>query len=69
MQIIKFQSGGFVIHKITCGYGKISAWFDNNAQLLDIEKFDRNGRKTGSGLPLAVERARLIGRIHNPYKS
>lgn len=55
MQFFKFNDGSYVIHKITYKIGKLSAWFDNNGELVDIEKFDRNGRKTGSGIDRAKE--------------
>ena len=67
MQVQQFSNGGYVIHRITHqGQAKISAWFDRDGNLLDIEKFDKNGRKTGQGIVYAMERCRVIGRIHNP---
>jgi len=67
MQVQQFSNGGYVIHRITHkGQAKISAWFDRDGNLLDIEKFDKNGRKTGKGIAYAMERCRVIGRIHNP---
>lgn len=62
MQKFNFSTGGFVIHKIPCGAGKLSAWYDISGNLLDIEKFDKNGRKTGAGIMSAMDRARIIGK-------
>jgi hypothetical protein len=61
MQLSYFTNGGFVIHKLPYGSGKISVWFDQNGAVLDIEKFDKNGRKTGAGLNGAITRAKSIG--------
>lgn len=62
MQVSYFTTGGFVIHKIPYGAGKLSAWFGADGELKDIEKFDVHGRKTGQGILAASERARIIGK-------
>lgn len=66
MQCHTFSNGGFVIHKIPFNGGKLSAWFDADRNLLDIEKFDRNGRKTGAGIYPAMVFARSFGQYINP---
>lgn len=46
MQKQTFSNGGFVLHRIparNCN-GKLSAWFDAQGALLDIEAFDKLGR-------------------------
>lgn len=42
MQVVKFDTGGFAIHKVTGGpiSHKASAWFDSEGTLLDAEWFD-----------------------------
>lgn len=64
MQVSYFTTGGYVIHKIPYGSGKLSAWFGADGELKDIEKFDVNGRKTGSGIMAASDAARRIGKIY-----
>ena len=39
MQVSYFTTGGFVIHKIPYGAGKLSAWFGADGELKDIEKY------------------------------
>jgi hypothetical protein len=66
MQVSKFSNGGFVVHKIPYGNGKISAWFDQDGILQDVERFDKNGRKTGQNIYKVMDYARVIGqRIHD----
>jgi len=69
MQIIPFLNGGYVIHRMPYANGKLSAWFDAEGRLLDIEKFDVNGRKTGNGIYKAMEHARRIGLRFTPPKT
>jgi hypothetical protein len=41
-----FPNGGFVLHKIPYGEGgKLSAWFDDNGGLLDVEYFLKSGKR------------------------
>ena len=42
-QFCRFDNGGFVIHKISVGKGRASAWFDASGQLLDVEVFNVRG--------------------------
>jgi hypothetical protein len=62
MQVAYFATGGFVLHKIPYGAGKLSAWFGADGELVDIAKFDVNGRKTGQGIVAASNAARAIGK-------
>jgi len=65
MQIIYFEPvGEFVIHKIPYNGGKLSAWFDQYGNLLDIEKFDKTGRHTGRGIEAAKEFVARYGSIY-----
>jgi hypothetical protein len=43
MQIMRFENGGFVIHKAL--NQRISAWYDEDGQLLDYEQYNSLGRK------------------------
>jgi hypothetical protein len=43
MQIMRFENGGFVIHKAL--HQRISAWYDNDGHLLDCEQYNTIGRK------------------------
>lgn len=43
MQIQRFETGGYVIHKIPVGNGRASAWFNADHTLADIEQFNRAG--------------------------
>lgn len=39
-------NGGFVLHKIPYGEGgKLSAWFDADGLLIDVEYFLRSGKR------------------------
>lgn len=41
-----FSNGGFVLHRIPYGEGvKLSAWFDNEGQLVDVEYFLKSGKR------------------------
>ena len=62
MQLSKFPSGGFVIHKIPYRNGRLSAWYAGDRTLLDIEQFDSRGRATGKSPAGAASAARVIGR-------
>jgi len=41
MQLSRFQTGGFVIHRIVLNgfQGRFSAWYDSTGKLLDAEQF------------------------------
>jgi hypothetical protein len=41
--IARFDGGGYVIHKISVGKGRASAWFDAAHNLLDVEQFNARG--------------------------
>lgn len=38
MQVIHFPNGGFVVHRITIGQTRYSAWYDRNGAMLDCER-------------------------------
>lgn len=41
-----FSNGGFVLHRIPYGEGgKLSAWFDQNGNLLNVEYFLKSGKR------------------------
>lgn len=62
MQISRFTSGGYVIHKALPGQ-RISAWYDAAGNLLDCERITARGQ---SRKPSAddVARLRAIGPVY-----
>lgn len=52
--ITYFDAGGYVVHGVEYGVGKISAWFGAEGECIDVEKFDKNGRRTGQGIAKAI---------------
>ena len=40
-----FSTGGFVLHRISYNGGKLSAWFDADGKLLDVEYFLQSGKR------------------------
>lgn len=61
MQISNFSDGGFVIHNIPFSTGKLSAWYNKDSAVLDVEKFDKNGRATGRKDQLSYRQAARYG--------
>ncbi|MCA3186959.1 MAG: hypothetical protein INH13_25740 [Cupriavidus sp.] len=57
MQVKRFDSGGFVIHKIRIPESKLrfSAWYDASGQLLDVEAFTSSGKPFA---PFTISRAK-----------
>lgn len=62
MQVSRFSTGGFVIHKAL--EGRTSAWFDKNGKLLEVEHRDAAGRTTNRISRSDRERLEALGRIH-----
>lgn len=59
-----FTTGGFVLHKIPFNGGKLSAWFDDVGNLLDVERFNSSGR-----IAKTTEDARRQARLLGMYKT
>jgi hypothetical protein len=59
-----FSTGGFVLHKIPYGDGgKLSAWFDSDWNLTDVEYFLKSGKRYRA-TDNAKRRAQLIGQFY-----
>ena len=61
MQVSNFSNGGFVIHGIPFSTGKLSAWYNKDGMVLDVEKFDKSGRATGRKDQLSYLQAQRYG--------
>lgn len=55
-----FSTGGFVLHQIPFNGGKLSAWFDDAGNLLEVERFNVAG-KAAKVTDDARRQARLFG--------
>jgi len=64
----EFSTGGFVLHKIPYGEGgKLSAWFDADGNLTDVEYFLKSGKRYRS--TDNVKRfAQMVGHFHQNAK-
>ena len=65
MQIQRFSTGGFVIHRVNGLH--LSAWFDKVGHLLDVEQYDKAWRPQRVS---AANRAlcATIGRVWAPQQ-
>jgi len=72
VQKAEFSTGGFVLHKIPDGTGKISAWYDPHGELMDYERIDSRGRSTMRISKATREKIVAMGKRHmvkkNPVK-
>lgn len=65
VQVVRFQNGGFVLHRITGAFtGFVSMWFNSDGQPIDAERFD--GKGVGRSFPVKVggpiwEACRMVG--------
>lgn len=69
MQVSKFTTGGFVIHKATIPNrsGHYSAWYDIVGKLIDASRFDKTGREYNvHHQSPAWNELQSIGNVHKP---
>lgn len=70
MQISRFSTGGYVIHKILLqrGKGRFSAWYDKTGKLLDAEQIFDSGqtRQVVENGPTWQRLAEVGGRFTKP---
>lgn len=57
MQVKRFETGGFVIHKASLQCSKLTfpVWCDERGQILDIDAFNSSGKRHGA---FTVKRAK-----------
>ena len=64
IQVKRFSTGGYVVHKITGNYkGRVSAWFDKDGNLLEAEQIiARRVRPVRRGGPMWMY-TKNVGRL------
>lgn len=60
MQVQRFESGGFVLHK--CLGQRVSAWYDDHGNLLDCESINKRDQSRQPSRR-AVDLLKTLGRV------